>query len=209
MVRLTVPRSMRPATFAMSEIFPSRPPVKRARRRAIAGVGTRLPTRFPGTPRLWASDEYPPKQSMKAVTGEGATSLIRAKGPQVVGVRGTGDTDNGYAAGTSKLRDEASHAPGSCRDNDNVTHLRPHTAERTHRGLRGHAQAAGGLEADGSGFGDDVGGRDKELGRKRTVRAGLPGRGTQQANHLVTHSHAAHRWADGRHNACKILSHAP
>ena len=38
MVRLTVPRSMRPATVAMSAIFPSRPPVKRARRRAIAGT---------------------------------------------------------------------------------------------------------------------------------------------------------------------------
>ena len=88
---------------------------------------------------------------MKAVTGEGGClpDLLfealtvghgdRAEGTQVVGVRGTGDTDDGRTSGECELCDEASHSPGGCGDHDDVAGGRLHAAHGSHRGLRGNA----------------------------------------------------------------------
>ena len=46
------------------------------------------------------------------------------------------------------------------------------------------------------------------MGRQRTVRAGLPGRGAQEADNLVAHAHVAHRRADGGHDTGEVLSDA-
>ena len=132
----------------------------------------------------------------------------RAKRTQIVSIRGAGDTDDGRATGEGQLRDEATHASGSRGDHDDVTRVGLHAAHGAHRGLRSNAQAAGDLEADGSGLADDIVGSDNELGRERTVLAHLPGGGAQEADDLIPHRHVGHSRANGCHDAREILPDA-